>query len=563
VATESRETLKALVVERDPDEVTRLIEQLEAAGYRLDHRVVHQAEEARAALMQRRWDLVVSDYQLSDFTVLELLAWIQGAGLDLPVIVLATGIGEELAAGAMRAGAHDYISKRNRYRLVPAIERELAEIRVHREYAAAERALEESRERFRQLVENIDEVFWLIDCERMRILYLSESYETLWELPRRTLESDISALLDSVHPEDFNRVSERLEEKGWAGLNLDYRIQRPDGSERWVRTSSFPIRDSEGRVYRVAGLSIDITAQKRAEMEMRTMIRALEQTADAVLIANAQGQIEYVNLAFERITGYRREEVIGRNPRLLKSGLQDERFYNRMWESMRSGLAYTDVFINRRKNGDLYYDEQTITPVRNAEGEMTHFVSTGKDITERLRREQRLHSIVHYDAVTNLPNRILFAERLREAVRSAKRKQSMAGLLRLKVEIFELLGEGQRQLAEQFVARVAERLREHFPERITVACLGGEEFAIIYRDVGDAHSMDMAAQEVIGLFQEPISWEGYTLFVTTNVGISLYPRDGEGPEELVQCAEIAMQQAHAHGPNDYLFFNPTMRKAGV
>jgi|GEM_PF-2033642 len=166
-----------------------------------------------------------------------------------------------------------------------------------------------------------------------------------------------------------------------------------DGREIHIDDSAAPILDESGRVNGVVLTFRDITEKRRAEEAVRQLSSAIEQTADSVVITNRQGIIEYVNRAFQTITGYSKEEAIGKSPRISKSGKHDDDFYSALWKTILSGEVFRGVVINRKKNGELYYEEKTITPLRDAEGNTTHFVSTGKDITERMRTEEELRKL--------------------------------------------------------------------------------------------------------------------------------------------------------------------------
>lgn len=165
---------------------------------------------------------------------------------------------------------------------------------------------------------------------------------------------------------------------------------RSDGRKIHAEVSTNPIRDNSGQVVRVIHVSRDITARKAAEMEMRKLSTAVEKAADMIVITDKRGIIEYVNPAFETVTGYTREEAIGKTPRILKSGLHGEEFYRELWDTILSGNIYRNVFVNRKKNGELYYDECTITPMCDQHNVITHFIATAKVITDRIMAENAL-----------------------------------------------------------------------------------------------------------------------------------------------------------------------------
>lgn len=404
-----------------------------------------------------------------------------------------------------------------------------------------------------QLADAIDEAFWLVDGISGRVLHANSACERLWGRPTQILFQDIPSFLASVHPEDVARVEAWLE-AGWSGLNGEYRIQQPDGTVRWVRSRTFPIDAADGRNCRSAVLSSDITEARQLEAQMKQMSRALAQTADAVMITDRDGVIEYVNAAFEDISGYTKAEVLGRTPALLRSGFQEAEFYRQLWQMLLSGLPFCDVFINRRKDGELYYEEKTITPVRDEQGNITHFVSTGKDITRRLLAQQRLHRVLHYDTMTGLANRILFVDRLGLALLQARRLGLAVGILYVGFDLAGLFGEDMgRELEERFQGLLAQHLKEAVAEGDTVARLGREEFAILHKHPLHAQAMEPMARRVMLEFAQPMRLEGYQLFLTPAIGISLYPADGEETEDLLRKAAIAMRQARERG-EQYHFY---------
>lgn len=553
--------LRVLLVEDSEDDAFLLTRQLRRGGIEVDCERAWGKAELEGLLDRREWDIVLSDYRLPGFSALDVIAMVRERGLDLPVIIVSGAIGEESAVEAMHAGAHDYVMKDNLARLVPAIERELEEMEVHRERRQAEAALRESQEHFRELARNIGGVLWLIDCATQKMVYVSDSYERLWDHPVEPLFEHLDHFLDTVHPDDYDRVCEVLAEAGWEGFNEEYRIQRMDGDVRWMHTRSFPIRDDAGAVYRIAGLSTDVTARKRLEDEMKTLSRALEQSADAVMITDARGVIQYINPAFEDVTGYSRQEVLGRDPRFLKSGFHDQAFYRRLWETLRAGLPFSEIFINRRKDGELYYEAQTITPIRDEYGDVVHFVATGKDITERLRQQKQATGVLLHDPATGLATRAYFMDRLERLLERARAKEVRTAVLACRVDLSGLLGgdDDDGGVREELRLQVVRRLLRFAPHADAVTRLGGEEFALALEAIGDGGDAERLAGEVLEAFRRPVAAEGYELHVMPHIGICLFPDHAEDGISLLDQAHVALEHAAGANRAGYRLFEPDMQ----
>jgi PAS domain S-box-containing protein len=278
----------------------------------------------------------------------------------------------------------------------------------------AEQALRQSESRFRQLAEHIQEAFFIIDLDTARTLYVSPTWSEIWGLPPERAY-DSGSWLEAIHPDDRQALlaSQAAVGRG-ESTNQVLRVQRPDGSLRWIRARAFPVRNEAGRVYRLVGLSEDVTPEREMQAALREGDRvlrlqgaALEATADAIVITDPVGTIEWVNPAFSALTGYTPAEAIGRNPRaLVKSDRQPREFYRELWETILSGRTWRGQLVNRRKDGVLYTEEQVITPIVDETGAITHFVSVKADVTERLRLEAQLRQSQKMETVGRLASGI-------------------------------------------------------------------------------------------------------------------------------------------------------------
>lgn len=290
------------------------------------------------------------------------------------------------------------------------------------------------------------------------------------------------------------------------------------------------------------------------------LARAIEQTDDAVMITRSDGIIEYVNPGFERITGYRAGDIIGRRPSILASGMHPPAFYSELWRTLGRGESFRSVFTNRRSSGELYYEEKTISPIRGADDAISHFVATGKDVTERIAAERRLEYLANYDALTGLPNRSLLHDRLAQAIQRAHRLGKGVAVQFVDLDRFKLINDTLGHNAgDRVLIEAASRLRQCLRATDTVARLGGDEFILIQEGVGNPDEVEQVARKVLDAFAPcfPVA-PPQGLFVSVSVGLALYPGDGLTPDELLMRADLAMYRAKEGGRNSFRFFEAAM-----
>jgi PAS domain S-box-containing protein len=256
--------LRVLLVEDCEDDALLIVNSLRSFCTDLETRRIEDEEQMRAALAEVNWDLVLCDFSLPHFSAPDALKLLREMDRDIPFIIVSGAVGEEAAVDAVKQGAEDYLNKQNINRLPRVIERSLAEVENRRRRRAAEEALFQSEARFRQVVENITEVFWAVEIPSGRFTYVSPGYERIWGRSSDSLYKDTAGWSDSVHPDDRQRVAEKQRQVE-GPFNLTYRIIRPDGTLRWIRDRAFPVRSSGGEVKLVVGVAEDITEQKKLE----------------------------------------------------------------------------------------------------------------------------------------------------------------------------------------------------------------------------------------------------------------------------------------------------------
>ncbi|WP_298436045.1 SpoIIE family protein phosphatase [Geobacter sp.] len=386
--------LRVLIIEDSEDDAFLLLRELRKGGYDPLHLRVETPEEMRSALATRQWDIAISDYVLPRFSGLEALKIWRDCRSDLPFVVISGNIGEETAVEAMKAGADDYFVKGNISRLVPAIRRELKEAENRRQKREAEEALHRSELRYRRLLEAVTDYLYTVEIRDGRVAgtYHGPGCTVVTGFTSEEYEADPFLWYRMIYGEDRGKVVDQARriEAGEAIPSLEHRIVHKDGTVRWVRNTIVPRHDGEGRLVAYDGLISDITGRKVAEEEMRLRGAALAAAANAIVISDREGKVIWANPAFTTLTGYTLDEARGKSLNILNSGMHDNGFYRELWETIAGGRVWRGEMINRRKDGTLYTEEQTITPVSNGDGVIRRYIAIKEDVTERKRAQEAL-----------------------------------------------------------------------------------------------------------------------------------------------------------------------------
>lgn len=304
---------------------------------------------------------------------------------------------------------------------------------------------------------------------------------------------------------------------------------------------------------------MDITAYRQIQEKYQVLFQASEQSPASIIITNAEGNIEYVNPKFAEITGYERQEVIGQNPRILKSGYTSKEEYEILWETLSSGQEWHGEFHNRRKNGELFWERASISPIKNEEGIITHFVAVKEDITLEKESEERLSHQANYDALTDLPNRHLAFDRLRQSLSHADRHHRHVAVMFLDLDHFKKINDTLgHHWGDALLVETAQRLRLCLRKSDTVARLGGDEFLAILPDLDHPQQCEVIAKKILESLSQPFELQGESNFISTSIGITIYPQDGTDPNILLRNADTAMYRAKQMGRNDFKFFTPIM-----
>lgn len=306
----------------------------------------------------------------------------------------------------------------------------------------------------------------------------------------------------------------------------------------------------------------DITERKRSEKDQRLASAVYENTADGIIITDPGGQIVSVNKAFTEITGYGADEAIGKTPAILKSERQSEPFYRHLWTTVRTKGVWQGEMWNRRKNGELFPEWLTITAVRSASGDIANYVGVFSDISAIKRSQADLERLAHFDPLTDLPNRILFRDRLAHAFERGRRYGHKVAVMLLDLDGFKTVNDSLgHPVGDKLLQLVAERIRNTVRVEDTVARLGGDEFALVLSNLSHGEDAVEVARKILLATQEPFDIGGHGALVTASIGIAVFPDDGDEPNTLIRNADAAMYKAKESGRNTHRFYQAEMTQA--
>ncbi|HJV74399.1 MAG TPA: PAS domain S-box protein [Noviherbaspirillum sp.] len=354
-----------------------------------------------------------------------------------------------------------------------------------------------------------------------------------------------------------NRFPEIVERGVMRDLELE--LVCKDGSVMPVLLNSSAVVDAGGNFIMTRTTLFDITKMVQAQQELRRAAIVFEHTHDAILVTDASGAITAVNKAFSEITGYQPKEVIGKNPRVLKSERHDNGFYEQMWSGIEQKGSWQGELWDRKKSGELFPTWQSITVVKDETGKVTDYVSVFSDITSIKDTEAQLERLAYHDTLTGLPNRLLYTDRLDHALEYARRHNTRVGIMMLDLDRFKLINDTLgHSVGDQLLEVVAARLRENIRGEDTVARLGGDEFSVVISGLEHTEDAAVLAQKIIDSVAEPIHIGIHVLAVSVSIGISVFPEDGADKETLGKSADVALYAAKDKGRNCYEFFTPAM-----
>ena len=329
-----------------------------------------------------------------------------------------------------------------------------------------------------------------------------------------------------------------------------------------VQVVASRILDESGNPARTVMLFADVTRQQENELHLQLYAEIFRHVGEGILITDADSCIVEVNAAVTRITGYPRDELIGATPAILKSGLHDDAYYREMWQTLCDSGFWQGEVVDRARDGRLVPLLQTISRVCDGEGRTSHYISVITDISSLKETQSRLDFLAHHDALTGLPNRLLFGDRLRHAIERARREGYPVALLFIDLDRFKNINDSLgHQIGDQLLVEAARRLKSLVRHADTVARLGGDEFVVLLEDRASHETAAHLAGKIVTAFKQPFAVGGLTLHVGCSIGITVYPEDGEDDVALLRNADSAMYRAKDAGRDCHVRYSAELSRA--
>ena len=420
----------------------------------------------------------------------------------------------------------------------------------------AEHELQASRNLLQALVESAGAVIYVFDRDE-RLLLCNQQFEEVLGQPRermlgRRRHEFMPAAVAEQHERNDSAVIDSHQRTSFEEINFE-----PDGVHHYL-TIKCPVF-SDGEIRGVVGISTDITERKRDEEQLKLAGAILASTSEGVIITDVSGVIVAVNRAFSEITGYSEAETLGQRPNLLRSERQAPEFYRSMWATLNETGGWQGEIWNRRKSGEAYPQWMAISTIRDNEGRITHYVGVFSDISSLKHSQERLEHLAHFDPLTDLPNRVLFQDRLTHAIDRAARYRHGIAVLLLDLDGFKNVNDSLgHPVGDQLLIQVASRLSACVRVEDTVARLGGDEFAIILANMRDSSDAIEVVRKILASVERPFDLDGTGALISASIGIAVYPADGASATELVRNADTAMYGAKEAGRNTYCFYQGGM-----
>lgn len=441
----------------------------------------------------------------------------------------------------------------------------ISRIRALQTIEGMHRELVQNEERWKYALEGSGDGIWDWDVQAKRMLF-SKNWAKILGFEEDEIGIGMEDWVKRVHPDDLPRifadVQAHLEGKTPAYIN-EYRCLAKDGTWKWILDRGMVVsRTEDGKPLRMVGTHTDISERKKIEESMQLASLVYQNSSEGMTVTDVDGTILNINPAFTEITGYTLEDVAGKNHDFLNAGRQDEAFYKAMWQAIRSTGRWQGEVWNKRKNGEVYVEWLSINTIYNEDGTPHRRVSLFSDITKKKETEELVWKQANFDALTGLPNRRMFLDRLEQEIKKAHRAHQRMAIMLLDLDHFKEINDTLgHDIGDSLLQEAANRLVSCVRETDTVARLGGDEFTVILGSLHESKDVERVYQSILRRLAEPFQLGSEVAYVSVSIGITLYPEDATSMDELLKNADQAMYEAKSQGRNRYSYYTPSMQEA--
>jgi diguanylate cyclase (GGDEF)-like protein/PAS domain S-box-containing protein len=431
----------------------------------------------------------------------------------------------------------------------------IAQVQDITERKQVEQALAESEERYRQIFETNQAVKLIIDPADGAIVDANQAACNYYGYSRQALIAKKVYDINMLKPEDTRARMAGVGEGNTMPFQFQHRLA--SGEIRDVEVYSGQV--SVGGHTLLHSIVHDVTERKRAEAHFKLAMNVFDNSIEGVVVMDSDGLVRMVNPAFLAITGYEAEEVLGQPPPIFRSEQFDPEMIERFWEDVNSKGQWSGEVINQRKNGQAYPEWVTVSIIKDPEGQVTNYMAMFNDLTQIRTGEEKIKYQAYHDALTGLPNRLLFLDRLELAIAQVRRHELRLAVMFLDLDNFKHINDSLgHAVGDQLLRRVAQRMRSRLRESDTLARLGGDEFILLLPDAQDTEQAAEVAKRIQGALLRPFHLEKSPYYLTASIGVTVFPEDGADAETIIKNADMAMYRAKEQGRNNYQFYSPTM-----
>ncbi|TON70167.1 sensor domain-containing protein [Vibrio parahaemolyticus] len=412
-----------------------------------------------------------------------------------------------------------------------------------------------------EFIDCLDDHIWIKTTDGLYAM-TNRSVEQAWKKSNDDIvgKNDFD-LFSAERAEKFIDADRLVVATGTQNIVEECRQIDENNNPTWLETIKSPVRNQAGDLIGILGMTRNITRRKMVETQLSLASKIFNNSQEGMVITDSNANIIDVNNAFSQITGFSAEEVIGKNPNILRSGHHDDAFYQQLWQQLETKGQWKGEFINRKRDGSIYPQLATISAVMDDKNHLINYICVFEDISVRKAHEEKLQRMAFYDPLTNLPNRTHLISLLEQHI---EMEQPFATLF-LDIDHFKHINDSMGHFCgDQLLSKLAVRLQDILHLNAHVARIGGDEFVIVLPDIDGDSPLLETLSSILGVFRRPFDLANHdSLRISTSIGIALYPNDGQDSETLLKNADTAMYLAKKNGRNGYAFYSPDLTDKSV